>query len=63
VKTCPRFRRIKANAEREIALHSSHAQAYAGRPSAKQSGALAVSARHSMGRALSRHYQDCPECS
>lgn len=63
MKPCSRFHRIKALAERDIASHTSHAERHAGKSSAKVSATLAVEARHSMAKALSRHYQNCPECT
>jgi hypothetical protein len=63
MKPCPRFHRIKALAERDAATHTSHAKRHTGKPSAKVSATLAVEARHSMAKALSRHYQNCPECA
>lgn len=63
MKPCPRFHRIKAQAERDIAFHTAHAEKHAGQKSAKQSSTLAVLARQRMGRSLSRHYQNCPECA
>jgi hypothetical protein len=62
MRTCPRFERIKAQAEREIRMHKAHAAKHAGKQSAKQSATMAALARQGMGRALSRHYEKCPEC-
>lgn len=63
MRTCHRFDRLKARAERDIRMHKAHATQHAGEQSAKQSTTLAVLARQGMGRALSRHYANCPECS
>lgn len=63
MKTCHRFDRLKARAEHEIRMHTAHAAKHAGEQSAKQSATMAVLARQGMGRALSRHYENCPECT
>jgi hypothetical protein len=63
MRTCPRFDRIKARCERDIQMHQAHAAKHAGEQSAKQSATLAALARQGMGRALSRHYATCPQCS
>lgn len=63
MKTCHRFDLLKARAERDIHMHKAHATQHVGERSAKQSATLAVLARQGMGRALSRHYENCPECT
>lgn len=63
MRTCHRFDRLKAQAEREIAFHTAHAAKHAGERSAKQSATMAALARQGMGKALSRHYERCPECA
>jgi hypothetical protein len=63
MRTCRRFERIKARAEREIAFHTAHPAQHAGEQSAKRSAAMAVLARQRMGRALAQHYEKCAECS
>ncbi|MEE4543982.1 hypothetical protein V2S66_18650 [Streptomyces sp. V4-01] len=63
MKTCHRFDLLKAHGERDIRMHKAHAAKHAGEPSAKQSATMAALARQGMGRALSRHYANCPECA
>jgi hypothetical protein len=63
MKTCRRFDRLNARAERDIRMHQAHAAKHAGEQSAKQSATMAALARQGLGTALSRHYEDCPECA
>lgn len=63
MKTCHRFGLLKARAERDIRMHKAHAAQHAGEPSAQQSTTMAALARQGMGKALSRHYANCPECA
>lgn len=62
MKTCHRFRRIKAGFEREIGFSQAHAERHAGRPAAKASAKYAISTKYRMAQALNRHISHCPEC-
>ncbi|BDH07172.1 hypothetical protein [Streptomyces seoulensis] len=62
MKTCPKFKIVRAEYEREIGFMLAHSERHAGRPSAKSSAKQAVSAKQRMARALNSHVGRCPEC-
>ncbi|MEU3553337.1 hypothetical protein [Streptomyces fragilis] len=62
MKTCPRFTRIRAGFEREIAYLSAHSQRHTDSPAAKTSAKQALSLKQRMSRALCRHVEHCLEC-
>jgi hypothetical protein len=62
VKTCHRFQRIKSGYEQDIRFSLDHAERHDGSASATTSRTNAVNARHSMAKALNRHFEHCCEC-
>ncbi|MGP3756946.1 hypothetical protein [Streptomyces sp. IBSNAI001] len=62
MKTCRRFRTVRAEYEREIRYMLAHSQRYEGSPAAKSSAKWATSTKQQMARALSTHVGSCPEC-
>ncbi|MFJ8676269.1 hypothetical protein [Streptomyces sp. NPDC093589] len=62
MKTCPRFARIKAGYEQDIRFLRNHAERHQGRTSAKVSAKHAYGSKQRMARALSKHFEVCPEC-
>ncbi|MFI1886026.1 hypothetical protein [Streptomyces jumonjinensis] len=62
MKTCPRFTRIKTGYEQDITYLRNHSERHEGKPSARVSAKHALGAKRAMARALTRHYERCPEC-
>ncbi|MFK4222184.1 hypothetical protein [Streptomyces sp. NPDC019890] len=62
MKTCPRFTRIKSGYEQDIRFLRNHAERHQGAASAKTSAKNAYGAKQRMARALTRHFESCPEC-
>nr|WP_257230804.1 hypothetical protein [Streptomyces sp. UH6] len=62
MKPCPRFTRIRAGFERDIACLSAHSQRHADTPAAKTSATQALSLKQRMSRALVGHVERCLEC-
>ncbi|MEV7955215.1 hypothetical protein [Streptomyces sp. NPDC088141] len=62
MRTCPRFAHIKSDFERDISFLRGHAERHAGTAPAKTSAKNALRVKGNMARALSRHFESCPEC-
>ncbi|MEH0658408.1 hypothetical protein ACKI1I_46325 [Streptomyces turgidiscabies] len=62
MKTCPRMSRIKSDFEKDICFLTSYAERNAGTPPAKTSAKQAITVKHNMARAMSRHFARCSEC-
>ncbi|MET9566816.1 hypothetical protein ABZY07_42080 [Streptomyces tauricus] len=62
MKTCRRFKTVRARYEREIRFTLAHSDRHKGEPAAKLSTKRAVSTKQQMARALSHHVERCPEC-
>ncbi|MFJ9034526.1 hypothetical protein ACIRQP_40015 [Streptomyces sp. NPDC102274] len=62
MKTCQRFARIRYGFEQDIRFLTDYAERKAGTAPAKSSKKHAYTVRRNMARALSKHYERCPEC-
>ncbi|MBV9024177.1 MAG: hypothetical protein JO362_10380 [Streptomycetaceae bacterium] len=62
MKTCRRFTRIKADFEQDIRFLRNYSECHQGTAAAKASAKNAHSTKQRMAKALSRHFEKCPEC-
>ncbi|MES9558039.1 MULTISPECIES: hypothetical protein [unclassified Streptomyces] len=62
MKTCRRFKTVRAEYEREIGYMLAHSERHEGKPAAKSSAKQATSTKARMARALTSHVSRCPEC-
>ncbi|GAA2442856.1 hypothetical protein GCM10010433_50090 [Streptomyces pulveraceus] len=62
MKTCRRFKTVRAEYEREIGYMLAHSERHEGKPAAKSSAKQATSTKAQMARALTSHVSRCPEC-
>ncbi|MFI1358151.1 hypothetical protein ACH4TV_31895 [Streptomyces sp. NPDC020898] len=54
--------RIRSDFEKDIRFLTVYAERKAGTPPAKTSAKQAITVKHNMARAMSRHFARCPEC-
>jgi hypothetical protein len=62
MKTCSRFASIRSGFEREVHFLRSHSERYEDTAPARASANIAASTKQRMAKALSRHFERCPEC-
>ncbi|MFB7270701.1 hypothetical protein [Streptomyces sp. NPDC056244] len=62
MRTCHRLHRIRSGFEQDILYLKNYAERKAGTATGKSSAKHADTMRQNMARALSSHFEHCPEC-